>query len=167
MAISANGMIARTNDKTDWSEAESNSYINKVKEYGNMVIGRRTYEIMQKDANKDADIAILGDPLMVVLTSNNTLKDQDKVKFVHTPAEALECLNKEGFETAMIAGGSKAETAFLKENLIDEIYLDVEPLVIGEGFPLFSSVNVEVELTLLEVNKIGDGTVQLHYAVKK
>lgn len=167
MAISANGMIARKNDKTDWSEDESNSYIGKVKECGNLVIGRRTYELMQGDENKDADTEVLGDPLIVVLTGSSSFKDEKKLKFVKTPKEAIDFLRQKDFDTVMVAGGSQVDAAFLEEGLIDEIYLDVEPLVFGDGIPLFTPTDFEYKLKLLRVRKLSDQTIQLHYQVKK
>ena len=55
----------------------------------------------------------------------------------------------------------------MKENLIDEIILDVEPLIFGKGIKLFSEGNFEAKLELLEVRKISDNVVQLRYKVKR
>ena len=89
MAITANGMIARKNDKTDWPTEESNFYIKKVKECGNLIIGRKTYELMQEDINQDANTDVLGNPLIVVLTGSSSFKDKKKTKFVKTSKEAV------------------------------------------------------------------------------
>ena len=43
MAITANGMIARKNLETPWSDEEFNSYYEKVKEVGNVIVRSRTY----------------------------------------------------------------------------------------------------------------------------
>ena len=42
MAISANGYIAKLNHDTPWSDEELQSYSEKVKEAGNLIIGRTT-----------------------------------------------------------------------------------------------------------------------------
>lgn len=57
--------------------------------------------------------------------------------------------------------------AFMKEGLINEIYLDVEPLIFGKGIKLFADSDFEYNLELLEVNKLNENTVQLHYKVIK
>lgn len=166
MAISANGMIARKNDKTDWSEAESNFYIAKVKDCGNMIIGKRTYEIMQRDDNKDADTDVLGNPQIVVLSSKQETGNKSGVEFVKSPSEAISFLEKKGFKTAMVAGGSQVDTAFIKADIVDEIYLDVESILFGEGIPLFSPSEFEIQLELMETTRISENGVQLHYKVK-
>lgn len=55
----------------------------------------------------------------------------------------------------------------LDSGLLDEIYIDVEPLVFGDGIPLFTPSNNDLKLTLLETKKIGASGVQLHYKVLK
>lgn len=55
----------------------------------------------------------------------------------------------------------------MKEDLIDEIYLDVEPLVFGKGIPIFREADFEYELELMEIKKLNKNTIQLHYRVKK
>lgn len=167
MAMSANGLIARDNDETEWSSEESDSYIAKVKEIGNMVIGRRTYELMLEDDNKDASTQNLGNPMIVVLTSDDKYKDTEKVRFVKNPIEAISLLGKEGFERMVVVGGGKTDTSFIKNGLIDEIYLDVEPVIFGQGIPLFAPEKFEYKLKLLETKKLSPNTVQLHYEVIK
>ena len=41
--------------------------------------------------------------------------------------EIIRIIEKKGYSSAMVAGGALA-TSFLKENLVNEIYLNVEPI---------------------------------------
>lgn len=53
-----------------------------------------------------------------------------------------------------------------KEGLIDEIYIDIEPLILGRGIPLFAVGDFAPRLTLLEIKPLSNRqTVQLHYQV--
>ena len=45
--------------------------------------------------------------------------------------EILNSLEKAGFENILLEGGGKLIGLFLKENLIDELYLTVTPWVLG------------------------------------
>jgi dihydrofolate reductase len=50
MAVSANGMIARSDDSTDWvSKKEWDSYSRIARKAGNLVVGSRTYKILTKE----------------------------------------------------------------------------------------------------------------------
>lgn len=64
----------------------------------------------------------------------------------------------------MVAGGALA-TSFLKKNLVNEIYLNVEPLALGKGIPLFSNENFEKKLKLLQVKRFSKDEVRLHYKI--
>lgn len=162
MAITANGMIAKKNDDTPWSDAEFESYLSTVKKFGNVIVGNRTHPLYE-----ESDFPAMGNPLMVVLTRNENLKEDGRVKYVNSPNKALEIVEAAGFKEALVTGGGFVNTAFIEKGLVDEIYLDIEPLVFGEGIPLFQPGDFECELELLETEKLSENTIQLHYKVKK
>jgi dihydrofolate reductase len=83
------------------------------------------------------------------------------------PKAVLQLLAEKGFSSAFIAGGGKVNASFLAEGLIDEIYLDVEPLLFSKGIPVIAPVDFEYDLQLLATKKLNDNTVQLHYKVLK
>jgi dihydrofolate reductase len=66
----------------------------------------------------------------------------------------------------MVCGGG-SNAGFMKENLIAEIYLDIEPIVFGKGIRLFAESEFETKLRLLEIKKLADNEIQLHYQVLK
>jgi len=53
---------------------------------------------------------------------------------------------------------------FLREGLVDELTVNVVPLVLGAGRPLFASGLPELPLRLLEAKSFPSGLVQLRYA---
>lgn len=55
----------------------------------------------------------------------------------------------------------------MKEGLVDEIYLDIEPIVLGKGIQLFEDADFESKLELLETRKFSNNEIQLHYKVLK
>lgn len=162
MAISVNGYIAKENDDTDWISVEEwNSYSKMVQKAGCLIVGHRTYDILTKQPEFSELQKI---KLVVVSQANfNTLSENHLI--AKTPQEALGLLKD--FSEVIVAGGGILDSAFIKDGLIDEIYLDIEPLAIGKGIKLFADGDFELSLKLLEINKITDNEVQLHYAVKK
>ena len=92
----------------------------------------------------------------------------DKVVITNkSPKEIIRMLEQKGFAVVFLAGGGQLNTSFIKENIIDEIYLDVEPLIFGKGMGVFAKGDFEVELELLETKRLNSNTVQLHYRVSK
>jgi len=76
-------------------------------------------------------------------------------------------LEKRGFKSVVLSGGATVNAQFLKENLIDEIILTIEPKIFGKGVSLFEEVPGEKNLKLLEVKRINDDSITLHYQVVK
>ena len=95
-------------------------------------------------------------------------KKSPGVKFTsEEPKAVLESLEKEGINQVCLCGGGKINGSFIKEGLVDEIYLDIEPKLLGKGIQLFGDCDFEADLELIEVKNLSNNEVQLHYKVKK
>lgn len=165
MGISINGYIAKTDGDSEWtSDEDLKGFFENSKKAGNIVMGKNTFHA----ANKSGHFPF-PDALNIVVTHKkfeNTWGE--KVVFTdQSPKEVLTMLEEKGFTSVFLAGGGLLNSSFAKEKLIDEIYLDVEPLLLGTGIPVFAPSDFEFELKLLEVNKLNENTVQLHYQVLK
>jgi len=55
---------------------------------------------------------------------------------------------------------------FLREGLVDEMIITTIPILIGEGLPLFSSLNKDLKLELLMSKSFKNGFVQNQYKVQ-
>lgn len=163
MAITANGYIAKENGDSDFtSEADGKSFEQKCKDAGCIVIGRKTFD------QYNGEIYPMKNILNIIITSNKlNIKEEDNVIFAESPKKALEIAQEKGFGKVLIVGGGELNASFMKESLVDEIYLDVEPVIFGKGIPLFRPEDFEYKLELLEVNKLSKETIQLHYKVIK
>jgi len=163
MAISVNGFIAKPSHNTPWTEEEFESYSNKVKEVGNLIIGKTTFDLMyEKKIFTDLD-----EPFVVVLTSSEEKPPREKTVYVKTFEDAVKTLRRQGFSSLLVGGGGQTDTAALESGMIEELYVDVEPLVFGEGIPLFSSSETNLKLKLVDTKRIGASGMQLHYQVLK
>ncbi len=163
MAMTANGYIAKENDETPWSEAVWNGYYEFIKKRGNIILGKRTYELM-KEVN---EFEKLGFPVTVVVSSSARSGDDERTTFVSLPEEAVAVMKEKGIEEAVVGGGSTLNAGFLKDGLLDEVCLDVDPLFFGKGIKLFAETDAEAKLRLLEVSKLSESTVRLRYEVLK
>ncbi len=162
MAISVNGMIAKKDDDTSWvTKEEWASYSLAVREAGNLIVGHRTYEIL----TKQPEFSEFKDVKLVVVSKNKFKTLSPNHLTAISPKEALKMLKK--FKEIIVAGGGILNNSFLAENLIDEIYLDVEPIIISKGIPLFNGKEFERKLKLIGQKKIGENEIQLHYEVLK
>ncbi|EPC3512064.1 MULTISPECIES: dihydrofolate reductase family protein [Raoultella] len=55
----------------------------------------------------------------------------------------------------------------MAENLIDEYWLFVNPILLGQGIPLFQNIKDRTSLMLVKSNVLPSGVVCLQYEVKR
>ncbi len=165
MGISANGYIARENGDSEFTSQEDlNGFFEKSKLAGNIIMGKNTY----LEASKQGYFPF-PDALNIVV-SNQKIENKwgDNVLITNkSPKEILSMLEEKEFKAAFLAGGGQLNSSFLKNGLIDEIYLDVEPLIFGKGIKVFADEDFEYDLELIEVRKLNQDTIQLHYKISK
>ena len=164
MAISIDGFIAKKNHDSDWvSEVDSEIFEAKIKKARCLIVGRKTFEQYKGELYPMAGV------LNVVLTNNKSKLQETKNIIItnKSPKDIVKYLEGKGFKEIIVIGGGNLNASFLKENLIDEIFLSIHPLILGDGIKLFENIEKFVELRLLEVKKLKEDLIQLHYKVKK
>ena len=68
----------------------------------------------------------------------------------------------------LVVGGPHVATLFLKEQLIDELWLTLEPKIFGTGGNFATDVNLDIDLHLLHFEKVNEqGTLIIKYKVLK
>ena len=161
--MTLNGAIARNhNELVGWTSKEDKKLFSREsKRAGVVIMGRRTYDTIGKP---------LKDRFNIVLTSNPQKEEDERgvLEFTNKPLRALLLdLEKRGYHKAAVIGGSNINGQFLKENLIDEIIVSIEPIIFGKGVPLFAPTDCEVKTALIKIEKINDNTITLYYKVIK
>lgn len=165
MAVSANGMIAtKTGSEEFLSHDNWLQFVKLAKRVGCFMWGRKTYEAVIK---WEGDyLSELKDIKKVIISSSN-LELNEGFILAHSPEEALKMFEDDDFKEAIITGGSLTNSDFAKKGLIDEVIFGVNPSILGEGIPVFSTSDFELKMELINFEKVGDNIVELHYKVKK
>lgn len=65
----------------------------------------------------------------------------------------------------LIFGSPTASHSLMAENLIDEYWLFVNPVLLGQGIPLFKDIKGRTKLKLITTNAFSSGVVCLHYEI--
>ncbi|QEM11271.1 dihydrofolate reductase family protein [Mucilaginibacter rubeus] len=176
MHISLDGFTARVDGAMNWIKVS-----NEMFEYANArtqaadtaLYGRKTFEMMdaywptagdKSNASKhDIEHSTwYNKTLKYVVSETAEQQNTDKIKFIggDIKAQVLNLKKQDGGEIIMF--GSPGLARFLmKEGLIDEFWLFVNPIVLGAGIPLFP--NTEIKLRLEKSNAFPDGVIGLHY----
>ncbi len=165
MGVSINGYIAKVDGNSEWTSKEDlEGFYEQSKKAGNIMMGKNTYHAVSQYGYFP-----FPDALNVVF-SRKKIKNRwgDEVLITNkSPKAILAMLKQKGFTTAFLAGGGQLNSSFAKAGLIDEIYLDVEPLLLSRGIKIFADANFEFWLKLLGIKKLNPDTIQLHYKVLK
>jgi dihydrofolate reductase len=85
-----------------------------------------------------------------------------------SPGQIAKHFMQEGYEQMLVVGGAHIGTSFLKEQLIDELWLTIEPRIfkVGSNFAIEEKLDINLHLISSEiVNE--HGTLITKYAVLK
>lgn len=163
MAQTMNGIIARKNYSEDFLSHEHwKVFCHLAQTLGCFIVGRKTYYQVKKwkDYNFDNIKAT-----KIILSKNPSAKLEQGYTTATSPKDALEKAAKHGFKKILLAGGGTVNTAFMRNSLVDEIIINIEPYLLGNGITIFSQENFETKLKLLNVKQLKSGIIQLHYKV--
>ncbi len=167
IAMSLDGYIATTNDSLDWLykvEIDGDAgYADFIETIDTVVIGRRTYDWLMEETKGEYPYA---DKKSYVFSKSAT-GTNDHVTFTdETVSDFVERLRQEPGKGIWVVGGGQLLHDFLKERLIDELIISIAPVLIGEGIPLFKTMDVETEFKLESVKQFGQFT-QMHLMRKQ
>ncbi len=163
MAMSLNGMTARKNGKEDFLSHEHwRTFLALLKRHDGLIWGRRTFEVVQQwgtDYRVDIPLVVLSHKKMDITTPN--------VHDVTSPDEAIEYFRAQRKRRILLGGGSTTNTAFAQAGLVDEVMVNVEPTIVGEGIPLFAPDELDLRLSLRSIKKQKSGIITVRYSVMK
>ena len=78
-------------------------------------------------------------------------------------ADELTALAKEGVQSLLLEGGPTLATAFLERGLVDKLLVFVAPRLSGSGPVILGELPEPVELTMLDVQRVGDDVLVSAY----
>lgn len=165
IATSLDGFIAKNDGNIDFlslvaQEGEDYGYTDFINTIGTVIVGRKTYD--------------------KVLSMGYDFPHSDKEAYIitRTPRPQIGSLHfytgdlgtlvkmlkaKEG-KNIFVDGGAEIVNQLLALELIDEMYISVIPILLGEGIRLFGAANPSQHLKLLNHSVFQSGLVQLHYS---
>jgi dihydrofolate reductase len=155
-------------DISEWTSYEDKDYFNDLVQRSQLIImGRKTFEAAEKR------MKLSERTLYLIMTKEpGVYRNKTVVGQLEFTAAQPETLTKElenrGFKEALLVGGANVTSAFLRSNLVDEIWLTLEPKLFGIGKGLVSPEELDVDLKLESLEKLNEkGTLLLKYQVNK
>jgi dihydrofolate reductase len=166
LANSLDTFIARPDGAVDWlywSKDVTAITAAFWKTIDTVVMGRKTYEAGLRYGTSSYP-GVKNYVLSRTLKANPGLPveivSEDAVTFVRR------LKRRKGKGICLMGGGELANSLF-EAGLIDEVGLNVHPVLLGSGVPLFHPLRRQINLELLECRKLKGGCVFVMYRVKK
>lgn len=178
MHVSLDGFTAGPNGEMDWIRFDD-ELIDDVTELtasaDTALYGRVTYQMMEGYWPTAADSPTasqhdidhgrwVNQSLKLVFSRTLERADWQNTQIVRDdiPAELARIKQRPGKNLLMIGSPSTART-FTRLGLIDEYWINVNPVVLGSGIPLFASSADRVDLQLVSSKLYASGVVGLRY----
>lgn len=162
-ANSLDNYIAGKGDAIDWI-LNSNEVNDIMRDYwkriDTVILGRRTWEIAMKSSSG-------GSKGIKSYVCSRTLKKVPgkKIELAPDAVSLVQRLKSEEGKDMIVMGGSEIGKSLFEAGLIDEFGVNIHPVLLGSGIPLFAEMDCRVELELLDCRQLKNGCVCLHYRV--
>lgn len=166
-ACSLDGFITGPDESIDWlhNSADSDEILRRYwSQVDTIVMGRKTY---------DFSLTLGGAPPMPGITATYVFSRAKRT--VQTPATELVTSDPGDFVRSLKArpgkgicllGGGELAQSLIAAGVVDEIGLNVHPILLGTGTPLFRDAGHRVKLSLTENRTIDGGCVFMSYRVQ-
>jgi dihydrofolate reductase len=178
MHTSLDGFVAGPNGEMHWikvDEAMFDFVATMTEQADTALYGRVTYEMMQSywptagekpNATKhDIEHSTWYNKVSKIVLSttipetglHNTKVISDQL------SENINKLKQQAGKNILIFGSPGASQSLLNEELIDEFWLFINPIILGKGMSLFKDISATTKLKLAESKTFANGVIALHY----
>jgi len=178
LANSLDNYIARKDGGFDWlhwSDEVAEISAKFMKTVDALLIGRKTFDVMLASGQTSYPGAknyvfsrskkkreMLKKRLAAKKKPDRNVEivTEDAAKFVR------ELKRRKGKGIVVFGGGELAKSLF-EADLIDEVVLNIHPVLLGSGIPLFHEMKKQIDLELLDCKILKGGYLAVTYRVKR
>lgn len=165
-AITLDGYLADENNSLNWlfetDTDDKSTYDEFIKQVDSVVMGRVTYEEVLKLVENEP---LYPEQEVFVFTRDKNQHFPD-VNTIHVdPVAFINELKKREGKAIWIVGGGNLLKPLLEENMIDEWWIQITPVLLGKGKRLFEEGNYFERLEFIEATTFGQ-FAELHYKRK-
>jgi len=178
MHTTLDGFVAGPNGEMDWSKVDDEIFDyagNNTDNADTALYGRVTYQMMEGywPTAADQPAATAHDikhsnwynrVTKVILSGSMKGQSFPNTKIISDNlVTEINKLRQETEKDILIFGSPTAVHSLLAENFIDDFWLFVNPVLLGQGIPLFKNINETTKLKLAQCHPFSSGVVCLHY----
>ncbi len=165
VASSVDGYIAEPDgsfDKFPMDETLIADYIASFAWFDDVIMGRKTYDVAYRQGMMDPY------PMLKthVYTQTITEKPADNVSLVAGKViDHVKSLKSQDGKPIWLCGGGNLAGQLYNAGLIDKLIVKLNPILLGDGIPMFSGAVKFARLNLTETREYDSGISVRHYDV--
>jgi dihydrofolate reductase len=176
--VTLDGFFAGPNGELDWQTVDEESHQYAIDLLGHvdaLLFGRVTYQLMAdawpaaatNPSTPKSDLEIADKmnnlPKIVFSKTLQEVKWNNSRLVKENIAEEISKMKQQPGKDMVIFGSGSIVSTFMQHGLIDEYRIIVNPVVLGNGNPLFKGINGKQNLKLLNTKVFDSGIVILFY----
>jgi dihydrofolate reductase len=182
MHISLDGFVAGPNGEMNWIKVDEEIFDHvgeRIGEGDTALYGRITYEMMQgywptagqkPNASKHDREHSAWYSKTHKLVLSKTMKGADLTNTTiisDNLSERINEIKQQGDKEILVFGSPTATHSLIQQNLIDGYWLFVNPIILGQGIPLFVDIKDKIKLKLLTSRQFTSGVTELSYLLDR
>jgi dihydrofolate reductase len=161
-AVSLDGKMARhAAHLSDWTSPEDKRlFREETRRAGVIILGHNTFKTLARP---------LPGRLHIVLTHTPGAQPNVPGVVEYTaapPAAGVADLAERGYASAALVGGAQINALFLAADLVDELWLTVEPVIFGAGIGVFSGLVFDRRARLISLTPLNANTFVARYSLR-
>lgn len=182
MHVSLDGFVAGPNGELNWAKLDEElfDHVGKRISQGDAALyGRVTFQMMEsywptagdKPGASKHDIEHskwYGQSHKIVLSRTLNEASLTNTKIISDNlADRINEIKHQPGEEVLLFGSPGATHSLMQQHLIDGFWLFVNPIILGQGIPLFTGITGKVNLKLLTTRTFTSGVTELNYIMDK
>ena len=182
MHISLDGFVAGPNGEMNWIKVDEEIFDHvgkRISKGDTALYGRVTYQMMEAywptagdkpnasrhDINhskwySNVHKVVLSKTMKAADLSNTTIISDNLSDNLHK-------IKQQPGEDILLFGSPTATHSLIELDLIDGYWLFVNPIILGQGIPLFANIKDKVKLLLLTTQQFTCGVTELNYVIER
>ena len=189
MHISLDGFVAGPNGEMDWIKVDEELFDHigkRISEGDTALYGRVTYQMMEnywptageKPAATRHDIehskwytnvhkVVLSKTMKDAGLTNTKIISDNLPDNINEIKQSHSAPGGNRSNDILLFGSPTATHSLIQQNLIDGYWLFVNPVILGQGIPLFADIKNKINLKLLTTRQFTIGVTELNYIVDR
>jgi dihydrofolate reductase/8-oxo-dGTP pyrophosphatase MutT (NUDIX family) len=157
IAASLEGFIADEHGSTSWACDEA-LFEKTVRDYGCICMGHTTYTEYGGPPFDGVQHIVLARRLPKKATPKG-------VHFATSVHGAMERARTLGFTKMLVIGGAKTNQSFMQADVVQRIYTDIHPILLGRGLQMFGDYQAKFDFTMQKHRWHKDGFMHAEYTI--